>query len=281
MYADPLQSFKIPGLEALVTPLAKHWGYDLLPAHASEILFAALFYQLIFLLSGVVASRVLPAYCTLTPKTKVNFDIHVVSHIQAILILALCAPLFADPILAADHFNAHTPYSGFVSAMAIGYFLWDSLVCIRFFAMFGPGFLIHGLAALFVFGQSMRPMLHYYCPHFLFFELSTPFLNVNWFASHLPEGYISFTLQKINGIFLLSSFFGARIVWGFYQAYCVARDFVLLDPAARTFPLWAAAGVFISNISLDLLNVYWFYKMVCLAVRALKSGTGRSTKKSQ
>lgn len=280
MYSDPLASFRIPGLDALVAPLADRLGYSILATHASEVVFATVFYQAIFILSGVISPLVLPSYKTLTPKTRVNFDIHVVSHIQAILIVALSAPLFGDKVLAADRVYSYTPYAGFITAMALGYFAWDIFICTKYIGMFGMGFLIHGVSAFFVFLQSTRPLLMFYSPHFLLFELSTPFLNVNWFASHLPDGTIPFWVQKINGIFLLSTFFSVRIVWGFFQAYRVGYDVFVLTFADRSYPLWAAIGVLSSNLALDFLNVFWFYKMVCLAKRALATGSGKSSKKT-
>ncbi|KAF5102052.1 hypothetical protein D0Z00_000512 [Geotrichum galactomycetum] len=278
-YADPFASFKIPGLGAAVKPLfGDYLGYTILPDHVEEVIFAAFFYHAIYLVSSIVSPRLVKGYNSLSRRTQLNFDIHVVSHVQAILILALSFPLFGDADLAKDRIYSYTPYAGFVSAMAVGYFVWDTYICIRYFKMFGLGFAIHGIGALFVFLQSMRPLLLSYSPHFLLFELSTPFLNVNWFASHLPEGSISFGVQKINGLFLMATFFSTRIIWGFYQAFSVVSDlFFGAADYVPVHPLWASIGVCASNLALDVLNVYWFYKMVLLAKRALASGSGSAT----
>lgn len=275
-YEDPLASFKIPGLAAAVKPFfGDYLGYTILPNHVEEIIFAACFYHAICVASSFVSPYLTKSYNTLSRRTQLNFDIHVVSHIQAILILVLSFPLFGDAVLAKDRVHAYTPYAGFVSAMAIGYFVWDTYICLRYYKMFGLGFAVHGASALFVFFQSMRSFLLGYSPHFLLFEISTPFLNVNWFASHLPEGTIPFNIQLINGIFLLISFFSVRILWGFYQAFSVVCDLFLSssnhEPVA---PLWASIGVCASNLALDVLNVYWFYKMILLAKRRLASNKG-------
>ncbi|VVT49500.1 uncharacterized protein SAPINGB_P002300 [Magnusiomyces paraingens] len=280
MFADPLASFSIPGLESLVKPVADALGYTVFAKHASEMVLATAFYHGVFIASRYLSPYFLPSYRTLTPKTRVNFDIHVVSHVQSILIVALSYPLFGDKVLAENRVYSYTPYAGFITAMALGYFLWDIFICVKFIKVFGVGFLVHGVSAFFVFLQSTRPFLLFYSPHFLLFELSTPFLNVNWFASHLPEGTISFTVQKINGVLLLSTFFFVRIAWGFYQAFRVAYDVLYLEVATRQYPLWVAIGVLAANLSLDFLNVFWFYKMVLLAKRALSTGSGRSSKKT-
>lgn len=285
-YADPLAFIKIPGLEEAVTPLiGDYLGYTTVPKHIETVLFSAVFYQLSFILSSWISPLLLKSYKTLSRRTQVNFDIHIVSHIQAILILALSFPMFGDEDLNKDRIYAYTPYAGFVAAMAVGYFVWDTYICLKYYSLFGFGFLLHGVSALFVFLQSTRPFMMRYIPHFLLFELSTPFLNVNWFASHLPEGTIPFSVQKINGVFLLSTFFFSRIVWGFYQAGSVVNDLFLGGVEyTRVFPLWTSVGVCVSNLALDCLNVLWFYKMLKLAKRALASGSGSSntaTKKKQ
>jgi hypothetical protein len=59
---------------------------------------------------------------------------------------------------------------------------------------------------------GLRPFLMYYGPRVLMFELSTPFLNLNyWFDKY---GMTGSKAQLVNGVLLLASFAGARIVWG-------------------------------------------------------------------
>jgi TLC domain len=67
-----------------------------------------------------------------------------------------------------------------------------------------------------------RPFVNYYGPVFVLYELSTPFLNIHWFCDKL--NMTGSTLQWYNGIVLLLTFFGCRLVWGTYQSVCVFRD---------------------------------------------------------
>lgn len=279
-YEDPFAAVKIPGLEAAVTPLLSGYlGYHKLPAHFEEVLLAAAFYQGVYHLATFLSPRLCKGYNSLSRRTQVNFDIHVVSQVQALLILTLSFPLFFDKTLAADRIYGYTPYAGFICALAIGYFMWDIYICLKHLDMFGIGFAIHGIGAGFVFLQTLRQLCIHYVPHFLLFELSTPFLNLNWFASHLPEGTIPFSVQKINGLFLLSTFFFSRIVWGFVQAYFAFSDMFLgAVTYERTHPIWADGGILLSNVALNTLNVYWFYKMLRLAKRALATGSGSAQK---
>lgn len=269
----------VPALAKAVTPVSTYLGYKVMPRHIHEILLAALIYHAIFLASSKLGPRLCRDYSALPERTRINFDIHVVSMVQCTLILALALPLFRDRNLT-DHVYGYTPYSGFVSAMAVGYFLWDSLVCIWYVRYFGIGFAVHGVVAGFVFLQGMRPMILHYCPHFLLFELSTPFLNINWFATHLPSSPVPFALRLANGLCLMATFFLVRIVWGFYMAPFVFRD-LFMRFNNRTHPQWVAVTIVLSNLVLNSLNVYWFYKMQQVARRAISDKPESITKEEK
>lgn len=64
-----------------------------------------------------------------------------------------------------------------------------------------------------------RPFLAYYGPRFLLWELSTPFLNLNWFFDRTPLKGTK--LHLVNGIALLVSFFSARLIYGSYMV-CIS-----------------------------------------------------------
>lgn len=270
VYNDP---FSVYGWQppfasnASVLSLSNSLGCPTLPAHLHEVLFAFALYELIYRLSSVISPHLCKSYRALSKRTQINFDIHVVSQVQALLILALSFPLFGDVVLAQS-MHAYTPYAGFVCSMALGYFIWDSYVCLRYIKLFGPGFLVHGLSAAVVFGQSFRPYAMKHAPIFLFFEASTPFLNVHWFVTHLPAGLIPSWLELLNGVCLLFTFFSVRIVWGFYYAGVFALDALYYD-TSELQPLWVPLLMLGSNLTLDTLNVYWFSKMLKLAARKL------------
>lgn len=103
------------------------------------------------------------------------------------------------------------------------------------------------------------------------------------------------TLQLVNGIMLLVTFFSCRIIWGTYQSIRVFSDvyraytagpFTLSDPPSgklnhnttvanaafkhnvlqfaqgQTVPLWLAGTYLASNLILNGLNWFWFGKMI-------------------
>ncbi|SGZ49014.1 CIC11C00000000592 [Sungouiella intermedia] len=248
-------------------------------AHWHEIVISVLFYFGIQALSPIVSTKLFGnTYTSLNPKTKLNFDIHVVSMVQCFISIAIIVPAWSHPHIQGRADDAYlsifgyTPYSGFISAITIGYFVWDSVVCTLHLKLFGVGFLLHGFAALFVFGCSLKPFCLPWVPAFLLFELSTPFVNINWFASKLPAGTISDRVVAINGICLLVTFFLVRILWGFYAVGFVMVDMYRLRGHAHAFFPFMVLSL---NVMLNVLNVYWFSRMLAIAKKKITGGQSR------
>ncbi len=242
-------------------------------AHYHEILASALFYHVLYLSSPVISKALFgDNYRSLSRKGKKNFDIHIVSMVQCLISIAVIIPLYGNEYLAEDPIFHYLPYAGFVSAITIGYFIWDLYICLRYFKMFGVGFLIHAFASLFVFCQTLRPFCLAWVAGFLSFELSTPFVNVNWFVSKLPAGTVPFYIQAINGLLLMITFFIVRIIWGFYAIYKVSGQ---LYAVRDQLPLWLPLIIVGLNFGLDALNVYWFKKMVAIAAKKFSGSSSQ------
>lgn len=129
---------------------------------------------------------------------------------------------------------------------------------------------------------------------FVLYELSTPFLNVFRFLEQL--GKQSNKVYTINGICLMVSFFGARLIYGNYSSILWYIDIYKASTASDaerdrfrslarvnswpsdepSLPWWVIAAYTISNITLNTLNVIWFSKMVRRARRSL-NGQSRKT----
>jgi hypothetical protein len=100
-------------------------------------------------------------------------------------------------------------------------------------------------------------------------------------------------LQLYNGIALIFTFGSCRLVWGTYNSFLVAKDMwaalnntpltaATIAPAlventtfpaqytetmqyvdtTTTLPLWVTAVYLGSNLTLNSLNFYWFFKMI-------------------
>ena len=87
--------------------------------------------------------------------------------------------------------------------------------------------------------------------------------------------------QLYNGIILLFTFFSCRLVYGTYQSIRVYQDIwaalgahpmlssdqllkgtLRYATATSTVPLWLALSLFVSNVTLNSLNFYWFVLMI-------------------
>lgn len=141
-----------------------------------------------------------------------------------------------------------------------------------------------------------RPFVNYYGPTFILYELSSPFLNFHWFFDKL--GMTGSRAQLYNGILLLGTFFGCRLIWGTWQSSRVAFDVyraltaghitndltggahpAAVDPAEvkeilmpeaqimrfageEKVPMWLAVSYLTANLTLNALNFYWFGQMI-------------------
>jgi hypothetical protein len=212
-----------------VKPYAEALSLPTLPYHIHEVLFALIFYQTIeSLVSPVLSTYIFPSiYPKLSFRTRINWDVHVVSLVQSCFINALALWVMVtdqerNNMNELERIYGYTGALGLVQGLAEGYFLWDVVVSTRYYKIFGPGIWAHAVAASFVFSLGFRPHCNYYGPVFVLYELSSPFLNVHWFCDKL--GMTGSKLQWYNGIVLLATFFGCRLVWGTYQSFQVFQD---------------------------------------------------------
>ncbi|KAI4190967.1 MAG: hypothetical protein L6R41_000417 [Letrouitia leprolyta] len=228
---DPFPIPPPPLLVQTITPFANYFSLSTLPIHIHELLFATLTYHLICAyISPILSRRLFPSiYPSLPTRTRLNWDVHVVSLAQSILVCAAALwIMYADEERRGMDWKervwGYTGGGGMIQAFAAGYFLWDLQICLRYMRIFGVGLLMHAVAALVVFslGFEQRPFVNFYGPTFILYELSSPFLNFHWFFDKLQM--TGSRAQWYNGIFLILSFFCCRLLWGTYQSIRVYQD---------------------------------------------------------
>ncbi|KAF2796936.1 DUF887-domain-containing protein [Melanomma pulvis-pyrius CBS 109.77] len=294
---DPFPFAPPEALAKYVEPIANYIGLRTLPLHFHEVTLAFTFYHVLNkyispALSNYYFPRIYPA---LNQRTKVNWDVHIVSFVQSTVICVLALyVMWTDRERAAMNWEGrvwgYTGGSGLIQAFAGGYFVWDLMVTLQNVRVFGPGMLAHAVSALFVFSLGFRPFVNFYAPTFILYELSSPFLNIHWFCDKL--NMTGTKLQFYNGITLLLTFFSCRLLWGSYQSirvfYDVYRALVAghatleapaleklnngtagLTPESEIMrfgdppvPMWLAACYLASNFTLNGLNWYWFGQMI-------------------
>lgn len=282
---DPFPFQPNPFLARAIQPYADYFSLTTLPLHIHEVLAAcALYTGINFVLSPLLSAWLFPEhYKKLSPAKRLNWDVHVVSFCQSTLInaLALWVMLVDDERAAMDQTErvyGYTGAAGMIQALAAGYFLWDLVITALYLPVFGLGMLAHAICALLVFSLGFRPFVNYYGCVFILWELSSPFLNIHWFCDKL--GLTGSKIQLYNGIMLIATFFSCRLVYGTYQSTRVfgdiwaavnsptdphttaETDVMMFVTESSRVPVWLGVVYLGSNITLNTLNFYWFFKMI-------------------
>lgn len=242
--------------------------------HYHQVLLVAVFYFWIQVsLSPWLSPKLSKIYPTLSKRNKTNFDIHIVSFVQAVLVCSVAFYIMAfdeqrKGMTREERVFGYTTSLGTLQALGLGYFYWDLYVSTWHFNLFGAGTLFHAISALIVFSfgfvsatasrpfpfttpmltcVSQRPFVNYYGPTFILYELSTPFLNIHWFCDKLQ--LTGSTIQMINGILLIAVFIGCRLIWGTWKSIEVFYDIYV---AYRDGASWAAADANTTSSPLDV-----------------------------
>ena len=168
------------------TPLAEYLSLPSLPYHSHEVILAFAFYQFIqSVVSPKLSARLFPKfYPNFNKRTKLNWDIHVVSLVQSTLICIVALwVMYADEerksMTAGERVYGYSGGCALIQAMAVGYFIWDLIISTRYINIFGIGLWFHAVSALWVFslGFVSQPS-----PLRLFF-LKTNFIKSHWKTS--------------------------------------------------------------------------------------------------
>ncbi|KAG0646026.1 putative TLC domain-containing [Hyphodiscus hymeniophilus] len=275
--------------QALFEPLCDFLSLQSLSYHIHEILIVFCIYHIIFeyiapLLSASLLSK---SYNTLSYESKLRWNMHCVSMVSSVGICVLSLwTIFRDQerrhMDLGERIWGYTGAAGLVQALATGYFLFDLVVMVRYLKIFGLGMLAHASSCLLTYTLGFRPIFNYYGCVFMLYELSTPFLNIHWFFDKL--GMTGTRAQLYNGLMLLGVFFCCRLIWGAYSSFNIYRDVwnalhfdakthdlstngeIMKFGGDRLLPTWLVMLYMGGHVTLQVLNVFWFGKMIA-AVR--------------
>lgn len=147
-----------PFLQQAVQPLSTFLDLQTLPFHAHEIFLSSLFYHLIFAyLAPSFSTALVPnRYRILPSDGKLRWNMKCVSFVQSSFISALALVVISlDTQRAAmslpERIWGYTGAAGMVQAFAVGYFVWDTYIMVRYTRVFGAAMLAHGVACTIVF----------------------------------------------------------------------------------------------------------------------------------
>ena len=188
---------------------------------------------------------------------------------------AVLAVTFASYSLAFGLLGTYRVFSnsslGFVTLqVSLGYFVADLVIILLDPKLRSDkASLMHHFAGIIglVLSLYFQGKLMFYLIFRLISELSTPFVNMRWVLHqfHITNG----TVYKIAAYGMVATFFATRIItmplfW--YDCYnCFVHPGMVIVP--DFFKVWAV----INFSAFDVLNLYWFYKMVRGAIKLYNS----------
>lgn len=167
---DPL-AVKLPGpIERPLSWLADVTNLPTIKLHSQEVLLALSIYAFIgTVVSPLLSNTFVPQrYKSFNKRTRINWDVHVVSFFQSCIICALSLyVIFADEERKQwrpkEQFQyrifGYTGVTGLVQSFGLGYFLWDLYMCARYVSIFGVGMLAHAISAVTVFALGFVSIL--------------------------------------------------------------------------------------------------------------------------
>eukprot|EP01027_Heterolobosea_sp_BB2_P011834 GEZU01017187.1.p1 GENE.GEZU01017187.1~~GEZU01017187.1.p1 ORF type:complete len:177 (+),score=43.41 GEZU01017187.1:626-1156(+) len=106
---------------------------------------------------------------------------------------------------------------------------------------------------------------HFWTIIFGFTESTTPFTNQRWFLD--KSGLRESTAYTINGLLLWLTWIPVRLALVPFLAYKLYMNF------ARIWALWTPLAVgflLVLSFIINVLNVYWFYKITLGVIKVLK-----------
>lgn len=225
-------------------------------------------FQPYFLLKS--ESRIGKWYRSECAANQINGTAMTSSTIHAIIsIIMAFYIIFLDDKAGPNIPDSNSNVIKWTQSMSLGYFLADYIVLVHTRALGGtyPILLHHTMAvSAYLIGLHYN-QLGWYSAFRLMSEFSTPFVNFRWQLYAI--GMKNTKRYKVNGILMTASFFLSRILsfpfyWYFVSQNIGTAPFLEIANLLRFFWLFVPA-------MLDVLNMFWFYKMMKGLIKALKS----------
>jgi hypothetical protein len=221
-------------------------------------------------------------YTKLQKIKQVEWDNRVFSTVHAIFCsmaagyLLWISDVFRDDMPLGSVVFRSTIFSYFTISISTGYFLADlvmimwvypslgGLEYVRFLKRIDWGMVLHHFLSIgSVLLANYAAHAHVYILLVLFTEISTPFINIRWYLMTL--GLKESKWYLYNGLTLLFVWLFARVLLFIYFFYHIYLHF---DQVAQLYEP-GFYFLFTAPPGLALMNLFWFYKILIAAIRAV------------
>ena len=259
--------------------------------HLHEIVYSFIFYHTIFTYIAPLINKIIfnGRYNKINnKKLKMDFDVHIVSMVQSFVSLYIIWPVLTLPMTSYNIATYQNDYCSMITSLSAGYFIWDLIVCLKYFSVYGFQYLIHAIFALATSLIPLLPVCQVWIPKFLLYEASTPFVNINWFIMQLISPSqktglrpvkIPNWLNLINGVLLMTIFFFVRILWGNLAQFVCSYQLYKYRSHMNLWKTRLSMVLAFVTFVLNILNVFWFSKMVKIAKKLSNSSNDNDKKR--
>lgn len=225
------------------------------------------FYILCEHISPAWTPVLLNGYKNLNAEQTKEWHSRVNSNVHALITGLGSFYLLFDQCINKDPDLCDSPLLRTLVAILIGYSIID-IWLILWRSIGDLSFVYHHVAAMYSYAYVvMIGILPWYGNLRLLAELSTPFVNQRWFLDVLGYGRTS-TAYVINGLLMVVVFFLCRVMLiPFYWYYVISA---LRTPAWK-YLTYMPYIMMTCCFVLDVLNLYWFKKMMFGAVKILSA----------
>ncbi|GAA5966789.1 hypothetical protein JCM21900_005116 [Sporobolomyces salmonicolor] len=265
-----------PWLQPTLDPICAQLGLPALAPVAHLAVYSCLAAFALQKLSAQLSPLFAKGYYPTLKHKRDDWDLHIVGWAFSLVATPLAFHLIRHPSpeLAQDPLYGSALREERLSAIAVGYFIWDAIVSFRHIRTQGLGFFLHGFGCCLAFLFTLRPFLLWCGPNFLIWELSTIFLNFHWFCDKFKM--TGSKAQMINGVFLVSAYIGARLCYGSYNSFKLFRMLFSsssdLSKSQQEATGWVRYLFVCLNLTMNALNLFWFRAMVLALKKRFSPG---------
>lgn len=217
------------------------------------------------LLTPLLSKRYFKQYNIFTYEEKVYWSTLPSATLHAVVACALISYAFLSGSVDTSNMIRSDSSVGFLSMqISTGYFVGDMIVCFSHKSLREFSTALHHISSLLsvALGLVFRGRWMILILARLFSELSTPFVHLRWVlaACKVPKTspWFSFAALSMSLTFFLSRTFAIPFLWYIIITIMVQET----DPHLLTYtPYFIQVTVIVLTVFLDVLNLFWSYKI--------------------
>ena len=214
-----------------------------------------------YVISPCINEKWISVYSSIKPKSRHRWNTMLSSTTHALVNTFL--PLMVILGTDTDDYMFYNTRTGFLSMqIALGYFLGDAVVVVMSKELRSDvGSLLHhigSIVGMFLELYYEGVMMFFLCFRLLA-EMSTPFVNMRWIIHELGVKKTS-KWYFVASVGMSVSFFICRILVAPFFWYKILT--VLNDESAKVIPVYLRVWLVLNSALFDVLNLYWFTKIV-------------------